>query len=78
MCKSKCENCKRCPSRDWKLQAQYDDLKLELDTLCEDIKRYRQYEDACPNILLEMEENLITTYNYAIKIGLTYKLDEIL
>ena len=81
MCqKSKCNNCKNCPAqkRTWQQEYNHEALRLELDTLCEDITLYKQQEGHLINddVLVEMEQRLLDTYNHALKAGVTYKLEE--
>ena len=80
MCqKSKCNKCENCPALNWKQKARLEDLKLELDTLCEDISMYKQQDTIHidQNVLSELEQRLIDTHKHAERIGLSYTLDEL-
>lgn len=61
----------------WQKEAYLADLKLELDTICHEIALYKQQPSIDDKILANMQENLLTTYNFAVKCGLTYSLEEI-
>ena len=88
MCqKSKCSNCKNCPAQkednnvvklSWQQEYNHEALRLELDTLCEDITLYKQQDNTLIDnaVLVEMEQRLLDTYNHAVKVGMTYKLEE--
>ena len=89
MCKNNlCQNCNSCPNKTlseessdikitWQQEQRLDDLRLELNTLCEDITLYKQQEFVDENVLQELQERLLTTYNHAVKVGLSYKLEDI-
>ena len=78
MCqKSKCNKCENCPALNWKQKARLEDLKLELDTLCEDIKLCKQQDVVDQDVLSELEQRLIDTHKHAEKVGLRYTLDEL-
>lgn len=89
MCKNNlCQNCNNCSNKTlseessdikitWQQEQRLDDLRLELDTLCEDISLYKQQEFVDENVLHEMQERLLTTYNHAVKMGLSYQLEDI-
>lgn len=61
----------------WQKEAYLDDLKLELDTICHEITTYKQQPNIDDKILTDMQENLLTTYDFAVKCGLTYQLEEL-
>jgi len=82
MCqKSKCNNCKNCPAQKltWQQEYNHEALRLELDTLCEDITLYKQQAGHLINddVLAEMEQRLVDTYNHAVKVGVTYELNDL-
>lgn len=84
MCKKNvCQNCNSCPMKydkkksSWQEEQPKEDLRLELDTLCQELKMLRHNPDENKPLIQELEYNLLTTYNHAVKVGLTYTLDEI-
>lgn len=82
MCqKSKCNNCKNCPAQKltWQQEYNYEALRLELDTLCEDITLYKQQDNIHidNDVLAEMQQRLLDTYNHAVKVGVTYELKDL-
>lgn len=89
MCqKSKCNNCKNCPAQkednnvvklSWQQEYNHEALRLELNTLCEDITLYKQQDGHLINddVLVEMEQRLFDTYNHAVKVGVTYELNDL-
>ncbi|APC44461.1 hypothetical protein [Pseudoalteromonas phage PH357] len=89
MCKKTlCKNCNNCQSRTlsedssnikitWQQEQRLDDLRLELDTLCRDITLCKQEPVVDENVLQELQERLLTTYNHAVKVGLSYRLEDV-
>ena len=78
MCqKSKCNKCENCPALNWKQKARLEDLKFELDTLCDDIKLCKKQDVVDQKVLSELEQRLIDTHKHAEKVGLRYTLDEL-
>lgn len=78
MCqKSKCNKCKNCPTLSWQQKARLEDLKLELDTLCDQIKLCKQQDVVDQNTLSELQQRLVDTHKYAERVGLRYTLDEL-
>ena len=63
--------------KQWQQEQTLEDLKLELDTLCEDIRLFKQQEGVYIDntILEEMEQRLVDTYRHAEKRGLVYNLE---
>lgn len=82
MCqKSKCNNCKNCPAQKltWQQEYNHEALRLELDTLCEDITLYKQQDNIHidKDVLAEMEQRLLDTYNHAVKAGVVYEFKDL-
>lgn len=64
--------------KQWQQEQTLEDLKLELDTLCEDISLYKQQDNIHidNSVLEEMEQRLVDTYHHAEKLGLVYNLED--
>ena len=62
----------------WQQEQTLEDLKLELDTLCEDISLYKQQDDVHidDSVVEGMEQRLVDTYRHAEKRGLVYNLED--
>lgn len=64
--------------KQWQQEQTLEDLKLELDTLCEDISLYKQQDNIHidNSVLEEMKQRLVDTYRHAEKRGLVYTLED--
>lgn len=79
MCKpEKCNNCQNCPARkNWKIEQEKSDLKIELDQRVTDVKEYISEEDIDEEKLDILLTDLSDTFKMCVKKNVIFSVEEI-